>query len=49
MIQTLAGPSHRFLQQILSFLPLAVVIIDKDRRILYFNLMAEQITGYSQE
>jgi len=49
MIQTLDGPSHRFLQQILSFLPLAVVIIDKDGRILYFNLMAEHITGYSQE
>ncbi|MBN1227532.1 MAG: PAS domain-containing protein [Deltaproteobacteria bacterium] len=49
MIQTLNGPCHRFLQQILSFLPLAVVITDKDGRILYFNLMAEQITGYSQE
>ncbi|MGA1874590.1 MAG: ATP-binding protein [bacterium] len=47
MAQTLTDPNHKLLQQILSSLPLAVFIMDLDRRIIYFNLMAEQITGYS--
>ena len=49
MIRTLAGPNHRFLLQILCSLPLAVFIIDVNGKIFYFNFMAEQITGYSQE
>ena len=45
----MVGSLGRFLQQILSSLPVAATIIDINGKILTWNLMAEHITGYSQD
>ncbi len=49
MAESLAEPNQRLLQQILSYLPIAAVVIDTSGRIVYFNLMAEHMSGYSQD
>ncbi|MEW5803827.1 MAG: ATP-binding protein [bacterium] len=48
MVDLLVGPNYRLLQQILSYIPLAVVVIDTRGSIVYCNYMAEHISGYSQ-
>ncbi len=49
MPHTLLESNGLLLQQILSFLPIASMIVNKEGKILYFNLMAEHLTGYSQD
>ncbi|MEW6381323.1 MAG: ATP-binding protein [bacterium] len=49
MIESLVEPNQRLLQQILSSLPVAALIIDIEGKIIYYNLMAEYITGYSPD
>jgi transcriptional regulator with PAS, ATPase and Fis domain len=49
MIGSLVEPNQRLLQQILSFLPIAVMVIDTSGKIVYFNLIAKHLSGYSQD
>lgn len=49
MIQSLMTPNHQFIQQIVDALPVGVVLIDLEGRILAFNLMAEHISGYAKD
>lgn len=49
MGKSLVEPNYRLVQQILSSLPIASMIIDPKGIIMYFNLMAEHISGYSQD
>ena len=49
MLESLVEPNQRLLQQILSYLPIAAMVIDTSEKIVYFNLMAEHLSGYSQD
>jgi len=49
MIGSLVEPNQRLLQQILSFLPIAVMVIDTSGKIVYFNLRAKHLSGNSQD